>query len=54
MGGAVAWGLLGHRPVPIPAHETGRADFRYPAGFTAKHFAVKLRVFDTPLRGLGA
>jgi hypothetical protein len=29
--GAVAWGLLAITPFPIPAHRTGRTDFRYPA-----------------------
>jgi hypothetical protein len=29
--GAVAWGLLANAPFPIPAHQTGRADFRHPA-----------------------
>src|SRR5262249_37481712 len=29
--GAVAWGLLANAPFPIPAHRTGRADFRHPA-----------------------
>ena len=29
--GAVAWGPLAIAPFPIPAHQTGRADFRHPA-----------------------
>jgi hypothetical protein len=29
--GAVAWGSLANAPSPIPAHQTGRADFRHPA-----------------------
>src|ERR1700737_2733497 len=29
--GAVAWGPLANAPSPIPAHQTGRADFRHPA-----------------------
>src|SRR5207244_2137725 len=28
--GAVAWGPLAIAPFPIPAHQTGRADFRHP------------------------
>src|SRR5260370_27927593 len=29
--GAVAWGSLAIAPFPIPAHQTGRADFRHAA-----------------------
>ena len=29
--GAVAWGPLAIAPFPIPAQQTGRADFRHPA-----------------------
>src|SRR6201989_3009283 len=29
--GAVAWGPMAIAPFPIPAHQTGRADFRHPA-----------------------
>src|SRR4029077_21157882 len=29
--GAVAWEPLAITPFPIPAHQTGRADFRHPA-----------------------
>ena len=28
---AVAWGRLANTPFPVPAHRTGRADFRHPA-----------------------
>src|SRR3954467_9898436 len=29
--GAVAWALCGNTPFPVPAHQTGRADFPHPA-----------------------
>src|SRR5215207_1372319 len=29
--GAVAWALWGNAPFPVPAHQTGRADFPHPA-----------------------
>src|SRR3954449_12774787 len=29
--GAVAWALCGNAPFPVPAHQTGRADFPHPA-----------------------
>jgi len=29
--GAVAWGPMAIAPFPIPARQTGRADFRHPA-----------------------
>ena len=29
-------GPMANAPFPIPAHQTGRADFRHPTGFTAR------------------
>src|SRR5215813_1632491 len=42
--GAVAWGLLANAPFPIPAHRTGRADFRHPALRLDSSHVVRYRV----------
>jgi hypothetical protein len=45
--GAVAWGPLAITPFPIPAHQTGRADFRHPAFRLASLRSEPLRLGPT-------
>src|SRR6266404_3718992 len=48
--GAVAWGPLAIAPFPIPAQQTGRADFRHPAFRLASPQGTRRQTDRTRLR----